>query len=224
MLPLETLGQTTTPDGKELVLYQRAGVYHIRVDGLELMSSRAHGSEDKLAELACEPLKSKPAPRVLIGGLGIGYTLRAALDRLPKKAVVDVAEIFGAIVEWNRGLLASLARRPLDDRRVRVHEADFGKFLAAVTKPYDAILLDVDNGPEAFTVDANARLYEPRGLTLLRRGLTRDGVLTVWSSFQSPHFARKLKKAGFAVRSVPVAARHQGGGPHHTIFVARQRR
>jgi len=225
MIPLDTLGRFTTPDGKELVLYRRDGIYHIRVDGLELMSNRAHGSEDALAELACGPLRgrrrSEDGLRVLVGGLGMGYTLRAALEVLPKDAVVDVVEVFAAVVEWNRGLLAPLARRPLQDRRVRVIVADLGMHLAAAEPLYDVFLLDVDNGPEAFTLSSNAGLYSPAGLATIRRRLKPAGTLAVWSSAPSPRFEKQLRRAGFTVRTETVAARHEKRGPRHTIFVAR---
>jgi spermidine synthase len=218
--PLETLGNVTTPDGKELVLYRRSGHFHLRVDGLELMSSRPQGSEEVLAELACEGLRG--APRVLIGGLGMGYTLRAALDLLPPRARVEVAEVFPAVVEWNRGPLAPLAGRPLDDPRVEVFAADVGARLES-GGTYDVILLDVDNGPDAFTLGSNADLYGDAGLARIYRHLLAAGVLAVWSADPSRAFVQRLRKAGFAPRSVTVPARRTRG-PNHTIFVARRRR
>lgn len=220
MQPLEILGRVTTPDGKELVLYRRSGRFHIRVDGLELMSSRPEGSEEVLAELACAGLTG--APRVLIGGLGMGYTLRAALDVLPPRARVEVAEVFPAVVAWNRGPLAPLAGRPLDDPRVEVFTGDVAARLES-GDAYDVILLDVDNGPEAFTLGSNARLYGDAGLARIYRRLPAAGVLAVWSADPSRAFMQRLRKAGFAARSVTVPARRTRG-PKHTIFVARRER
>jgi spermidine synthase len=233
MIPLETLGRVTTPDGKELVLHHRDGIYHIRVDGMELMSNRAHGSEDALAELACAKLRRPPkdrppgahsAPRILIGGLGMGYTLRAALEQLPRHAIVEVVEVFAAVVEWNRGPLGPLARRPLEDPRVQVILSHFGDYLGDEGPSYDAILLDVDNGPEAFTLQSNAEIYTAAGLANLRRRLKDDGTLTVWSSAgPNPRFKNDLGRAGFEVRADVVAARHLTRGPKHTIYVAHPR-
>ncbi len=227
MIPLEALGRVTTPDGKELVLYHRDGVFHIRVDGMELMSSRAHGSEETLAELACGALRGRrqgqQRTRVLVGGLGLGYTLRAALDQLPRGAVVEVVEVFAAVVEWNRGPLAPLARQPLEDRRVRVVVGDLADHLAATEPAYDAILLDVDNGPEALTLVSNAGLYSPAGLAAIRRRLTPVGTLAVWSASPSPRFEKQLRRAGFTVTTETVAARRQARGPRHTIYLARPR-
>lgn len=227
MIPLDTLGRVVTPDGKELVLYHRDGVYHIRVDGMELMSSRAHGSEEALAELACGPLRGRRRDRdglrVLVGGLGLGYTLRSALDQLPGSAVVEVVEVFQAVVDWNRGPLGPLAGRPLQDSRVRVVVGDLAEHLAAEASLYDAVLLDVDNGPEALTLLSNAGLYSSDGLLAIRRRLKPGATLAVWSSAPSPRFEKQLRRAGFAVRAKTVAARRAARGPRHTVYVARPR-
>ncbi len=220
MLPLETLGRVRTADGKELVLYHRDGVFHIRIDGLELMSSRAHGSERMLARLACDRIAGVAGPRMLIGGLGLGYTLRAALDCLSADAEVVVAELFPAVVEWNRGPLAHLARDPLRDPRVTVREADVRVLLGERAAAFDAILLDVDNGPAALTLTSNQWLYTAPGLAALRRALKGAGVLAIWSPSRDPAFVRRLRRAGFEVRSETVSARGHATGPRHTIFLA----
>ncbi len=218
MKPVETVGQAKTQDGQDLVLYHRDGAYQIRVDGMELMSSRAHGSEAALAELTQEALAKVAAPRVLIGGLGMGFTLRAALDCFSQQTTLVVAEVFAEVVKWNRGPLAHLAKRPLEDARVRLRRADVAEVLS--DGPFDGILLDVDNGPQAFTLEANARLYGAGGIGRLRDALTAGGVLSVWSAGDEPVFERGLKKAGFQMRRVRVPARGRGGGPRHTIYLA----
>ena len=220
MQPVETVDQAKTHDGQSLVLYHRDGVFQIRVDGMELMSSRAHGSEAALAELTQEALARVPAPRVLVGGLGMGFTLRAALDCFSPRTTFVVAEVFPEVVRWNRGRLAHLAKRPLDDRRVRLRQADVAEVLGE--GPFDGILLDVDNGPQAFTLEANARLYGARGIGRLRDALTEGGVLSLWSAGDEPAFERGLGRAGFRVRRVRVPARGRGGGPRHTIYLARR--
>ena len=220
MKPVETIEESRTHDGQSLVLYHRDGVFQIRVDGMELMSSRAHGSEAALAELTRDALADVPAPRILIGGLGMGFTLRAALDSFPSGSELVVAEVFEEVVRWNRGPLAHLAHRPLEDKRVRLRRSDVAEVLD--DGPFDGILLDVDNGPQAFTLEANARLYERRGIGRLRDALAQGGVLSLWSAGDEPGFERALKRAGFAVRRVRVPARGRGGGPRHTIYLARK--
>lgn len=223
MKPQQTLGRVTTPDGRELVLYERDGVFSIRVDGLELMSSRAHGSEEALADLVLAGIQSRE-PAVLVGGLGMGYTLRAVLDVLPESARVTVIEIFPAVVGWNRGELAHLAREPLEDARVTVEVADVAAVITANRCAFDAVLLDVDNGPEAFTTSSNRRLYAPQGIAEILCCLRPRGILGVWSADPDPPFARRLAKAGFTVRSETVSARPRAKGPKHTIFVAQKPR
>jgi spermidine synthase len=217
MIPWVELGRAQAPGGGELVLRQRGEELEIRVAGHDLMSSRMHGSEDALARLGCAHVG--PAPRVLVGGLGMGFTLRAALEVLPADAQVVVAELVPAVVEWNRGPLAHLARRPLEDPRVTVQVGEVGKLLAASTLRYDAILLDVDNGPVALTRRGNQLLYSPPGLELMRRTLRPGGVLAVWSAARSPDFEQRMRKAGFAARSELARARGAAGGAAHVIFV-----
>lgn len=223
MEPQLTLDRVTTPDGGELLLYERAGVFTIRVNGLELMSSLAHGSEEALARAACAALAGRPRPRVLVGGLGMGYTLRAALDHLPGDAVVVVVEVFPAVVEWCRGPLAHLARRPLDDPRVVLEVGDVRAVIERSPAAYDVILLDVDNGPEALTLTSNGRLYSARGLDLMLRCLRPDGVLAVWSAGRDRTFVRRLTWTGFQVAVEETPARGALGGPRHTLFFARKK-
>jgi len=220
MKPQHTLGRAKTPDGKQLILHERDGAYAIRVDGLELMSSRAHGSEEALARLVLEKLSAQQ-PRLLVGGLGMGYTLRAVLDLTPPAAQIVVAEILPAVVEWNRTHLADLARRPLEDPRVKVEVRDVAAVMDDGPASFDAILLDVDNGPAAFTTARNAGLYGAGGLALVRRSLRQGGVLGVWSADPDPPFVRRLSTAGFRVEVATVPARTGAKGPKHTIFIAR---
>ena len=222
MKPQETVGRTTTRDGRDLVLYHRDGVYQIRLGGMELMSSRASGSEAALAELARQAVRSIEAPRVLIGGLGMGFTLRAALDHFPRGARLVVAEFFPEVVEWNRGPLAHLAHRPLADPRVELRNTDVADALE--DGGYDVILLDVDNGPAAFTLDSNGRLYTLEGTKRVARSLTPAGVLALWSAADEPAYERTLRRAGLQVRRERIPARGPGGGPRHTIYLAQRRR
>jgi spermidine synthase len=219
--PTETLARERTPEGDELVLSRRDGTYSLSVGGQELMTSRVHGSEEALARLACKAIAEKKTPRVLVGGLGFGYTLRAALDQLPRGAAVVVCEVFACLLGWNRGLLADLAGRPLEDRRVTAVRADMQSFLNGRER-FDAILLDVDNGPQAFTLRSNDSLYAAEGLARLSRKLAPRGVLAVWSSSASPEFQRRLRKAGFEawMESVPT---HTGSKRRDTIFLGRRR-
>ncbi|HSS52559.1 MAG TPA: hypothetical protein VLX28_26755 [Thermoanaerobaculia bacterium] len=225
MKPTETLARERTPEGDELVLSRRDGAYSLSIGGQELMTSRVHGSEEALARLACAAIAEKKTPRVLVGGLGFGYTLRAALDHLPRGAAVVVCEVFASLLGWNRGLLADLAGRPLEDRRVRAVHADVRSLLDRRESPqrFDAILLDVDNGPEAFTLRSNHSLYTAEGLDRLWRSLTVRGVLAVWSSTPSPEFQRRLRKAGFEAKAESVPTR-QGGKRRDTIFLGLRRR
>ncbi|HEV2856356.1 MAG TPA: hypothetical protein VHC97_26435 [Thermoanaerobaculia bacterium] len=224
MKPTEVLARERTREGDELVLSRRDTVYHLTVDGEELMTSRAHGSEQDLARLACEALAENKAPRVLVGGLGFGYTLRAALDRLPPKAEVVVCEVFASLLEWNRGVLADLAGRPLQDRRVQAVQADVWTILDSREdrERFDAILLDVDNGPEAFTLRSNGRLYGPEGLARLRDSLNARGILAVWSSSDAPRFRDRLRKAGFEAWIQRVPSREGAAKRNHVIFLARR--
>ncbi len=223
MKPNVLLDRTTTPDGAEIVLYERDGVYSIRVKGLELMSSRVHGSEEALANLVLSSLDKKRRPRVLVGGLGMGFTLRAVLDSKPPASEVVVAELLPAVIRWNRNHLEHLAGAPLEDPRVTLVEGDVARVIADSLQPFDAILLDVDNGPAAFTVERNKGLYGPSGLAAISRCLQRNGRLGVWSAGSSPEFERLLRKQGFEVEVTRVRARGIAKGPKHVVFVARRR-
>ncbi len=216
----EHLDRFVMPDGRELSLHRRGEEFFILLGGQELMSSRAPGSEVALATLSCSDLAATK-PRVLIGGLGLGFTLRAALDVLPRAAEVVVAEMFPCVVTWNRGPLRQLNGRALEDRRARVVTRDVWTFLdPAQNRPWDAVLLDVDNGPSSFCVDSNRRLYDRAGLEQIRSVLAPRGVLAVWSSDRDPRFVRRLERLGFAVRTETARA-HRGRGARFTVFVAR---
>ena len=219
MKPWELLGQTSTPDGVELSLTRRDREYVILAGGKSLMSSRMHGSEEALATFACRRARSLDEPCVLVGGLGMGFTLRAALDVLPSSATVVVPELIPAVVDWNRGHLGELAGYPLRDPRVSVEVGDVALTLRANPGRFDAVLLDVDNGPAAFTATHNARLYDDGGLAAVRAALKPGGVLAVWSAWEDRRFEQRLKHAGFAVQVERVRGRLKKGGPRHTIFI-----
>jgi spermidine synthase len=220
--PLELLAETETPDGADLKLVRRDREYIILANGKSLMSSRMHGSEEALAMLGCRHLRGVEQPAVLVGGLGMGFTLRATLDLLPPDAQVVVAELAPAVVEWNRGPLGPLAGHPLKDRRVRVEVSDVAATLRAGRARFDAVLLDVDNGPTPFTSAANAGLYDDRGLAAARAALTPGGVLAIWSATENRKFEQRLRYGGFSVEVERVRGRLKKGGPHHTIFLCRK--
>ena len=221
MIPWQLLDSAQVPgENGDLRLYQRGREFSIRVDGSELMNSRVHGSEDAMAELACARIASLPCPRVLIGGLGMGYTLAAALNRLGAESRVVVAELVPAVVAWNRGPLAALAGHPLDDDRVTVRECDVAQILQTEHRAYDAILLDVDNGPRGLTRKGNDRLYIRTGLDAIFAALRPAGVFALWSASPNQAFARLLRKAGFEVDEERVRARGPRGGGYHTIWIA----
>jgi spermidine synthase len=200
----------------EMTLTQHDRDVAISVAGVPLMDSRDHRSEDELGRLACKNL-AKRAPRVLIGGLGLAYTLRAALDVLPTDAHVDVVEIVPDVIRWNRTVFGHLTAHPLDDPRVTVIEGDVGQMLANPAAPYAVITLDVDNGPDAIGT-CNTELYRARGLRHAYAALEPSGVLAVWSSFESKTFTTWLERAGFAVDVHRVRARESW----HWIFLARK--
>lgn len=220
MKPIEVLARATTPDGEEMKLWRRDGVWSLDVGGAELMSSRAHGSERALATLACAPVAERRRPRVLIGGLGFGYTLRAALDALPATAEVVVAELFDLVIDANRGEAGALAGRPLDDPRSMLVKEDVHDTLAR--GPFDAVLLDVDDGPGAFTLRRNRRLYSETGLARIAKSLAPGGLLAVWSAGPDEAFLARLKRAGFAARVETARGSDAGRGNRHTIFLARR--
>ena len=222
MKPWELLGETRTPDGTLMALTRRGGEYVIHADGKSLMSSRMHGSEEALATFGCRGLAGRPEPRVLIGGLGMGFTLRGALDLLPPGASVVVAELVPEVAAWNRGPLGPLAGHPLRDARVRLELRDVGAVLRASTAAFDAVLLDVDNGPSAFTARDNAGLYADGGIAAAREALAPGGTLAVWSAREDRGFEHRLRYAGFSVEVERVRGRLTRGGPRHAIFLARR--
>jgi spermidine synthase len=194
--------------------------YMILADGQGLMSSRMHGSEEALATFACGLLRTLEQPCVLIGGLGMGFTLRATLDLLPRNAMVVVAEMVPAVVEWNRGSLGPLAGDPLKDKRVHIETGDVAVTIRSGQGKFDAVLLDVDNGPTAFTSMDNAWLYDDRGIAAAHAALKMDGVLAVWSAREDRKFEQRLRYGRFAVQVERVRGRLKKGGPHHFIFLA----
>jgi spermidine synthase len=219
MKPWELLGDSHTPDGTRLTLMKRDREHVIFADGNILMSSRMHGSEEALATLACAHLKKASSPRVLVGGLGLGYTLRATLDELPAHATVVIAELVPGVVEWNRGPLGPLANHPLDDPRVTVAVGDVAVTMRMDKEGFDAILLDVDNGPDAFTSTLNTGLYANHGVAQAYAALKPGGVLAVWSAWEDKKFEQRMRWAGFKLSMHRVRARLKQGGPRHTIFV-----
>ena len=219
MKPLELLAQEISQDGTVLKLMRRGDEYIILADGQSLMSSRMHGSEEALAEFACRRVRTMKKPNVLIGGLGMGFTLRATLDLLPPGAMVVVAELMPAVVEWNRGPLGPLAGEPLKDTRVRVKIEDVAVTLSSLPGQFDAVLLDVDNSPAAFTALKNAGLYDDRGIAAAFAALKRDGVLAVWSAREDRKVEQRLRHGGFRVEVQRVRGRLKKGGPRHTIFL-----
>ena len=220
MIPRERIDAAIVPGGEELTLFRRGADFFITLDRNELMTSRMSGSEEALAELACAGLGS--GARVLIGGYGMGFTLRRALAVLPQGAEVVVAEIVPAILAWARGPMAALTAGCLDDPRVRVIEGDVGAAIAAGGGAYDAIMLDVDNGPDGLSREGNDRLYRAGGLAAARAALRPGGVLAVWSAAPDPAFARRFRSAGFDVKEHVVRARSNGKGPRHVIWVGRR--
>lgn len=221
MIRWTCLDTATVPDdGGELRLMRRGEEYSIMSGSIELMNSRLSGSEEALATLVSARLQDRSAPRVLIGGYGMGFTLRAALASLGTKAEVTVAELVPAVVAWARGPMAHLTQDCLDDPRVRLVETDVARLIGAAEAAYDAILLDVDNGPEGLSRAANDRLYDRAGLDAARRALRPGGILAVWSSSPSPTFNQRLRKAGYRVEEHRVRARGSGGGGRHMIWLA----
>ncbi len=221
VIPWTTLDTAALPDGSgDLRLKQRGSEFSIMLGSNELMNSRLSGSEEALATLVCNRLGQRRQPNVLIGGLGMGFTLRAALAHLPEDAQVEVAELIPAVVAWARGPMAAVFAGCLDDARVRVNVTDVAAAIAAGPGRYDAILLDVDNGPEGLTVAGNDQLYGAEGLQAAKAALRPGGILAVWSSGPDHGFTRRLRQAGFATEEVTARARRTGGGARHVIWLA----
>lgn len=227
VLPRRVIDSVFTLEGRELLLVQHGDDFYLSVGGEDLMSSRMHGSEEALAEQVVRRLSASAmaAPKLLVGGLGMGYTLRATLDTLANRprAEIEVVEVFEAVVAWNRGPLALLAGRPLDDPRVRIRIDDVVHAIGSSRAQYDGILLDVDNGPDAFTLDSNHRLYTPWGLERLHVALREDGVVGIWSASGDRHFPDTLARAGFEVEVERVQPRSGHGRREHVLFLGRRR-
>ena len=220
MIPWVQLDAAKTPDGEqELRLKRRGSEFSIMLGANELMNSRLSGSEEALAKLSCRKIEGMPSPKILIGGLGMGFTLRAALAELGADAKVTVAELVPAVVAWARGPMAEVFGDCLDDPRVAIAETDVGLLIKSARADYDAILLDVDNGPEGLTRKANDGLYDMAGLSQARAALRPGGVLAVWSSAPDAGFTRRLQRAGFAVEEAKVRA-HNKRGARHVIWLA----
>ena len=225
MIPWALLATAPIPGGGgELRLMRRGGEFSIRLGANELMNSRLSGSEEALAAVACERIRGRARPRVLIGGLGMGFTLRAALKALGACARVEVAELVPAVAQWAEGPMAEIFAGSLKDPRVHVELADVARLIGAAAAAYDAILLDVDNGPEGLTRQANDRLYDVRGLAAARAALRPGGVLAVWSSGPDRRFTQRLRDAGFAAQEIPVRARGARGARQMIWVAARPER
>ena len=218
MKPTILLATAATPDGRPLTLHEHDGEYLIRVAGVELMSTRQHRSEERLAELACGPLAAIRGPRVLVGGLGMGFTLRAVLGLVGRDATVVVSELLPAVVEWNRDPAYRLGGDALADPRVEVIVGDVAQVIR--TQRFHAILLDVDNGPSGLSTAANDRLYSAAGIAAARAALEPGGCLAVWSAADDAGFAERLRRGGFEV-AIERVHTHGTGGSRATLFTGR---
>jgi spermidine synthase len=218
MKPTRLLDRSATPDGTPLTLHEHDGTLSIRVGGIELMSTRQHHSEERLAELACAGLRGRSRAAVLIGGLGFGFTLRETLRHVGADATVVVAELVPAVIAWNRDPAYGLAADVLDDPRVEIFAGDVGDVLDASRGRFDAVMLDVDNGARGLTAAANDSLYGATGLGAVRAALRPGGRIAVWSAGSDPRFATRLEEAGFAV-DVVRARTHPTGGSWNSIFL-----
>jgi len=221
MKPTVLLDQALTPDGRPMTLHERDGVFMIRIAGVELMSSRQHHSEERLAELACSHVGTPASgARVLIGGLGLGFTLRTALEQLAADATVVVAELMPAVIRWNREPTYGLGADAMADPRVEIVTGDVTDVLRNNRGGFDAVILDVDNGASGLTTASNGRLYQPAGLALARAALRPGGCLAVWSVDDDPTFVKRMGECGFAV-TVERARPHPNGGGWNYLFLGR---
>ena len=221
MIPFRTLGQTITPDGSRFTLHEHDGDYFLKLNGRQLMSSTATSSELLLAQLPCELLKNEPAPCVLIGGLGLGFSLKRVLELTGPGAKVKVAELLPEVVAWNRDFLGALNGRLLDDPRVKIVTGDVFQVIHNSAKGYyDAILLDVDNGPTSFVQPKNSRIYNRRGFDLIARALKPNGKVAFWSACPEPGFIECLTRAGFTAEAVPAKSHERAKRAAHMIYVA----
>ncbi|HCF24306.1 MULTISPECIES: spermidine synthase [unclassified Novosphingobium] len=225
MITRELLGTAQVPGGEELKLFAHGRDFMIVMGHNELMSTRMRGSEEALATMTLERLGGKSDANLLIGGYGMGFTLRAALAKLGPKGRCTVAELMPEIIAWARGPMAEVAAGCLDDPRVTLRMDDVGDAMLLAPDPFDAILLDVDNGPDGVVRAENNRLYSKSGLHNARKALVPGGILAVWSAFPDPRFTRRMQDVGFAVEEVEVRARYdasgKGKGPRHVIWFAR---
>ena len=220
MIPWTLVDTATVPGGgDELRLKRRGSEFSIMLGTNELMNSRLSGSEEALARLSIDKIRSHRQPAVLIGGLGMGFTLRAALAELPQEARVVVAELVPAVIRWAKNEMSEVFQGCLDDSRVTTVDADVGELIRRDKAAYDAILLDVDNGPEALTREENDRIYDAGGLGAAKAALKPGGVLSVWSSAPDSRFTRRLQSAGFTVEEVPTRASTKGRGAKHMIWL-----
>jgi spermidine synthase len=220
--PYERLGEARTPNGTVLSLYRHDGAFLIRADGVELMSTRRHLSEDRLAEVACAPIQARPNARVLIGGLGLGFTLRAALLALGEDAEVVVAELVPEVVAWNADPAFGISVDAMRDRRVVVAQTDVSDVLRENPGGFDAIMLDTDNGPDGMLMSENANLYSKYGIGITLAALRTGGSVVYWSVGDDPKFERALRGAGLQVTPERVRA-HDTTGPMHTLYAATPR-
>lgn len=221
MLPWIQLDSAPIPgEAGELRLKQRGSEFSIMLGSNELMNSRLSGSEEALATLSYEKIKGRPRPGILIGGLGMGFTLRAALAVVAQDARIVVAELVPAVVSWARGPMAEVFKGCLDDPRVAVHECDVGELIRSSKATFDAILLDVDNGPDGLTRKSNDSLYDLKGLRAARDALRPGGVLAVWSSGPDTSFTRRVRDSGFSVEAINMRANGKRGGARHVIWLA----
>ncbi len=221
MKPTLLIARATTDDGGEMTLHEHDGDYTIRIDGVELMSTRQHLSEERMAELACAHLRQHANARVLIGGLGMGFTLRASLAVLAPDARVTVVELMPAVIAWNRTPAYGLAADALNDPRVEVVQKDVATVLRASRGVFDAVMLDVDNGADGLTVARNDRLYRPQGLAIARDALSPKGRLAVWSATNDPAFVERMRAGGFTVTTERVAA-YPGGRVWNWVFLGKR--
>ncbi|MEM7165293.1 MAG: hypothetical protein AAF581_07510 [Planctomycetota bacterium] len=234
MIPWELLGRATVPEqsnrpgqgqeigsGSELVLYKRGEEYSIRVDNWELMNSRSYGSEEEVAVLACERLFDVAAPCVLVGGLGLGFTLRTALDQVSASSRVVIAELVPEVVTWNREFFGHLAQHPLDDERVEVYLGDAAECIRSRPDTHDAIILDVDNGPHTKQTSSEGWLYSLEGLAAIRRSLRSRGIVSIWSTGPADAFTRRIEQQGFDVEEVTSRGRGGRGTIHH-LWIAQR--
>jgi len=220
MKPIIKLATANTPDGGEMILYQHDRDFSIKINGKELMGSRQHESEMELARLGCAHLADHATPRVLIGGLGMGYTLRQTLDILSPNASITVSELMPAVIDWNREYLGDLNGHPLKDKRAEVVTGDIYELLSQSTGRFDSILLDIDNGPSAMTDSGNQRLYTPTGMQICRRALRNQGCLAIWSTEPNKAFEKILINCNFHIRRYKLHAYKQSNKKSLFVWVA----